>query len=59
MRELISYEDYLRKTNRKDCMTSWKWWKMEVYRMSETDAIRSMINEYKSNKESSYKKIMK
>ena len=43
---LESYEEYLKRTNQKDTRESWKWWKIEVCGMSETEAIRASITIY-------------
>ena len=43
-----SYEEYLKRTNQEDTRTAWKWWKIEVYKMSEKEAIKASITEYKS-----------
>ena len=44
---MLSYEEYLRKTKQKDSRTAWKFWKMEVYGMSEKEAIRASYQCYK------------
>ena len=41
-----SYEEYLKRTNQEDTRTAWKWWKIEVYGMSEKEAIKASITEY-------------
>lgn len=41
-----SYEEYLKRTNQKDTREAWKWWKIEVCGMSETEAIKASITVY-------------
>lgn len=43
---LESYEEYLRRTKQEDSRESWKWWKIEVYGMSEKEAIKASITLY-------------
>ena len=43
-----SYEEYLNRTKQEDSRTAWKWWKIEVCGMSEKEAIKASITEYKS-----------
>lgn len=45
MRE--SYRDFLRRTGNEDSKTAWKWWKIQVYEMSEVDAMRDADNNYR------------
>lgn len=47
---LESYEEYLKRTNQEDTRTSFKWWKIEVYGMSEIEAIKASITAYESLK---------
>lgn len=42
-----SYEEYLQRTKQKDSRNTWKWWKIEVCGMSEKEAIKASITEYK------------
>lgn len=37
----MSYSDYLQATGSKDCRESWIWWKMEIFGMSERQAIKA------------------
>ena len=46
-----SYEEYLIRTNQKDCRSAWKWWKIEVYGMSEREAIKASMECYEPLKE--------
>ena len=39
-----SYEEYLKRTNQQDSRTAWKWWKVEVFGMSEIEAIKASVN---------------
>lgn len=41
-----SYEEYLRRTNQEDTRETWKWWKIEVCGMCETEAIKASITVY-------------
>lgn len=41
-----SYEEYLKRTNQEYNRTAWKWWKIEVCKMSEKEAIKASITEY-------------
>lgn len=43
---LESYEEYLKRTNQEDTRESWKWWKIEVYGMSEVEAIKASVTMY-------------
>lgn len=38
----MSYEEYLKTTNQEDTPHAWKWWKIEVYGMSEREAIKAL-----------------
>ena len=48
---MMSYEEYLKATNQKDSRTAWKWWKIEVCGMTETEAIKASIKYYEPLKE--------
>jgi len=41
---ILSYEEYIKKLNLKDCCQSWKEWKMDIFKMSEKEAIKASIN---------------
>ena len=43
---LISYEEYLKKTGQKDSRNSWKWWKIECCGMSEKEAVKASLSCY-------------
>ena len=38
---MITYPEYLKKTGQKDGRISWKSWKMDVFGMSEREAIKA------------------
>lgn len=42
-----SYRDFLRRTGNEDSKTAWKWWRIQVYEMSEVDAMRDADNNYR------------
>lgn len=46
MREIIDYETYLKQTGQTDSRTSWKWWKVEVFGISEKEAIKASLKYY-------------
>ena len=48
---MMSYQEYLTKTGQKDSLTSWKWWKIECYGMTEREAIKAAIKFYEPIKE--------
>lgn len=48
---MMSYQEYLEKTGYKDSPTAWKWWKVEICGMTETEAIKAAIKYYEPIKE--------
>lgn len=48
---MLSYQEYLEKTGQKDSRFAWKWWKIEVYGMTEKEAIKASIKYYEPIKE--------
>ena len=40
----MSYEEYIKKLNLKNCRQSWKEWKMDICGMSEKEAIKASID---------------
>lgn len=48
---MMSYEEYLQATGQKDSRTAWKWWKIEVFGMSEREAIKASVTCYEPIKE--------
>lgn len=49
MRE--GYIDFVKRTGNQDCKTTWKWWRMEAYGMTEVEAMRDADVNYKPIKE--------
>lgn len=47
MDTIISYEEYLKLNGYNDTRTNWKWWKIEVCGMSEKEAIKASVTEYR------------
>ena len=45
--DMMSYEEYLQERKQKDTRQAWKWWKMEVFGMSEKEAIKASYKLYK------------
>lgn len=48
---MMSYEEYLQRTNQNDTRSAWKWWKIEVCGMSEREAIKASITCYRPLKD--------
>ena len=44
---MMSYEEYLQERKQKDTRQAWKWWKIEVFGMSEKEAIKASYKLYK------------